>query len=1019
MRLPVLLAAVLLGTPAAISQPALPFDGVPWLGYNAGTSAFDANPNPTERDPYAIAAADFDGDGDQDAVVANYDYPSPGGTDGSSGFALLFNRGDGTYAEPVHYTVSTKGHFDIEVADFDEDGDLDLAMPHSGRLGSEIGSSVVLYLNDGGGAFTPGGEFDVQTMPLDIDVGDFNGDGHLDIVAGSSDFSVERIAVLLGDGAGGFAPQIPIDMGDTLPTHVVAGDFNGDGYDDIAAEVLYNLLIVMSDGAGGFLPPVMLTDPGFQDPHVVRISPVDYDEDGVLDLLVAIDENAPPGIRNDLAFYRGNGDGTFAAPVLQDVGRHFLTPEALVPGDLDGDGHLDLAVCEFYGVTGDGIITLFGDGTGHFSDGRLVPAGQTSADLALADVDGDGDLDVLAADRMSLAVTVHRNPGDGLLPELTDRFSSGVSIAIHQVAGDVDGDGDLDLFASGGSFGTPGAVVKNNGDGTFGTPTTITHSTQYGRGTSTGKLRDLDGDGDLDILYNDAPTDFFTGYDFWTALNDGTGTFAAPVEWDLNTAGNGDIDAFDLDNDGDLDVANLEELGAGTSGHRLWISLNNGDATFQPPYTYQLVFGPHAIAGDDLNRDGNVDLVVAHEGFVGNGTVVSVLLGNGDGTLQAPVTYTVGRGPDWIVIEDLDADGHLDITTANSGFENSGRESLTVLFGTGTGTFTGRTDYYVPYAPDLHGTTGFEAGDVDGDGDLDLMVTTVANGIAMYYNDGAGGFTFPHRLGVYWSPRSPLFEDFDGDGVPDLLMLIDDLDLATEGNALVLLPGLSGQVAPVAVAAEPVGGPITIPAGGGTFAFTITLTNTTAEPQGVEAWSAVSGPADREPVLGPRAVTLPPGATVVRTLTQQVPGAAPAGAYTYTVNVGTFGSAVTASDSFLFTKEGGATRGAAYEGEWSATGWDEAAARAALLEGEATLDPVYPNPFTRAATVGYTLPGPGPIRLVVYDVLGREVAVLEEGMQEAGAHASVLDASGLAPGTYLVRLGTPHGVLVQTVTLVP
>src|SRR5690606_28443858 len=117
--------------PAAVAQAPLPFD-VPWVGYNAGSSAFPGNPDPYERDPYAIASADFDGDGDVDVVVANYDYAAPGGTDGSSGFAVLFNEGDGVFGEPVHYTFTTKGSFDVVVGDFDEDGHPDLALPNSG-----------------------------------------------------------------------------------------------------------------------------------------------------------------------------------------------------------------------------------------------------------------------------------------------------------------------------------------------------------------------------------------------------------------------------------------------------------------------------------------------------------------------------------------------------------------------------------------------------------------------------------------------------------------------------------------------------------------------------------------------------------------------------------------------------------------------------------------------------------------------------------------------------------------------
>ncbi|MDX1384758.1 MAG: VCBS repeat-containing protein, partial [Thermoanaerobaculia bacterium] len=425
----------------------------------------------------------------------------------------------------------------------------------------------------------------------------------------------------------------------------------------------------------------------------------------------------------------------------------------------------------FDGRSYDGLRLVLNDGAGGFGPVTVIPAGQGTFAVAAVDVEGDGDIDLLSADRYSMAVTVHRNPGNGVFPVLATRYDTGTFTTLHLVAGDTDGDGDLDVFVSGESFGTPGAIVESHGDGTFGDPVIITHSTDYGRGASNGKLRDLDGDGDLDILYNDAHTDFFTGYDFWTALNDGFGNFGPPTEWDLNTFGNGDVDAFDLDNDGDLDVVNAEELAGAFGGDRLFIRLNNGDATFQPAYTVQISKGPHAIAGGDFDGDGNIDLVTTHWMPYGFRDFLNVHLGNGDGTFQEEVVYTVGRGPRWIVVEDLNGDGHLDLATANSSSDNWGRETLTVLFGEGDGTFSGRTDYYAPYSPDLQGVHGLAAGDVDGDGDPDLMLTSVANGVAMYYNDGAGGFDFPHRLGVYWGAWSPVYADFDGDQTPDLAMI--------------------------------------------------------------------------------------------------------------------------------------------------------------------------------------------------------------------------------------------------------
>lgn len=234
---------------------------------------------------------------------------------------------------------------------------------------------------------------------------------------------------------------------------------------------------------------------------------------------------------------------------------------------------------------------------------------------------------------------------------------------------------------------------------------------------------------------------------------------------------------------------------------------------------------------------------------------------------------------------------------------------------------------------------------------------------------------------------------------------------------------LSEPLAPVAVTAAPIGGPLTIPAGGSSFEFTVTLTNTTAQTQTVEAWTAVSGPVSREPVLGPRTVTLPPGATAMRTLTQQVPANAPAGTYTYAVNVGRYPSAAASSASFPLTKRGatlaGVRAGREGAGAWSASRWDGAGASAAgaLLPGGLALSEASPNPFASAARLALEVEEPQHVRVEVFDGLGRQVALLHEGALEAGAHPLVLDGRGLAAGAYLVRATGETSTASRALTL--
>jgi len=804
-----LFAPLLLVAWAARAQP---FDA-PWIGYDAGSSAFPGNPAPFERDPTAITAGDLNGDGYDDVVVSNFEFAAPGGgTDGMSGFVVLINLGDGTYGPPTHYTVSARGCWDVALGDFDGDGDIDVVVPVADTFW-ETGNTAVLLLNDGSGAFPTRRTFSVGgAAPTGITAADFDGDGHLDMATSNFENFQEdgSVSVLRGDGAGFFAPAVTYAVG-PRPFKLVAGDLDGDGRPDLAvAHNWQEVSILLNDGSGLFGAPLVYDQlfPWHDAMYYGAIALGDSDNDGDLDLFYSNTDSDPVGSEVPRIVHLRNDGGTFSRAPDIVLNIYSSGPADLVTADFDGDGWLDVAGLNFDGRATDGLRVVYNDGAGSFGPSTMIPAGQGTFALAVADVDGDGDTDLLSADRYSMAVTVHENPGDGLFPVLASRYPSGTSSTLHLVAGDVDGDGDLDLFASGESFGTPGALIRSNGDGTFAAPVTYTHSTTYGRGVSNAKLRDLDGDGHLDLLFNDAHTDFFTGYDFWTGLNDGTGTFGPLTEWQLGTCGNGDVDAIDLDNDGDLDVVNLEQLGCGGSGdpQRIFIRLNNGDATFQPAYTIDIGRIPRDLGHGDFNDDGNVDLVTAHWGVYGANDFINVHLGNGDGTFQQESVYLVGRGPRYVVVADLNGDGHEDFATANSSDDNTGRETLTVLFGTGTGTFTGRADYYAPYSPDLQGVSGLEAGDVDGDGDLDLMMATVANGLAMYYNDGAGTFTFPHRLGVYWGPWSPVYDDFNGDGIPDLAMLTS-MPPSGIGREIAILPGRTGVPTAVNPAAPSSGDP--------------------------------------------------------------------------------------------------------------------------------------------------------------------------------------------------------------------
>lgn len=204
--------------------------------------------------------------------------------------------------------------------------------------------------------------------------------------------------------------------------------------------------------------------------------------------------------------------------------------------------------------------------------------------------------------------------------------------------------------------------------------------------------------------------------------------------------------------------------------------------------------------------------------------------------------------------------------------------------------------------------------------------------------------------------------------------------------------------------------PVQTPAGS-RFAFEVAITVPAGGPASVDGWGEAITPSGRRVVVyQPRAVAVTPGATTTVRAKQAVPSGAAPGTYTYIVHVGTYPTAE-ASDSFEVVVSGGdlAKGGATdWEGEW---GVDDAPEAFALA-------PPVPNPARGTVTLTYDLAESGPVRLEVFDSLGRRVADVASGYAEAGRQRVTFDAGGLVPGAYLVRLDAGGRVLTRPLTVV-
>ena len=158
--------------------------------------------------------------------------------------------------------------------------------------------------------------------------------------------------------------------------------------------------------------------------------------------------------------------------------------------------------------------------------------------------------------------------------------------------------------------------------------------------------------------------------------------------------------------------------------------------------------------------------------------------GIGTGDFLAPLKIALNKSPYDIIVRDLNGDGNPDIVTCTE--YNAGDE---VILGNGDGTFQPAQNYDGAYSPDLRNESGITSGDIDGDGDIDLMVGNYAsNDISIYLNNGNGGFSFPMRYGLYYNTAAPFFADFDGDGKGDIIATVG-LPPSKLSGALALLKG--------------------------------------------------------------------------------------------------------------------------------------------------------------------------------------------------------------------------------------
>lgn len=537
---------------------------------------------------------------------------------------------------------------------------------------------------------------------------------------------------------------------DGLPVVSATGDVNGDGLPDlvVAAAPKSGLnqnesrLVVMLGASDGFFAPPTMTVLDSGRTHSVALA--DITGDGRLDVLLG---TSIDGISSILSVLPGQGDGTFGTVTAHPAG--FIGPVDLAPADLDGDGDIDVALSNSgsFGSPGSSTVAIWLNGGGGLLGTRTdYPLPGIPYSIALGDFNGDHRPDVVTASQyFQYGVSVLLNDGTG---HMGPHMEWATGIRYEDVAtGDLTGDGfvDIAVTATSGSEGV--WILPGHGDGTFGTSLFRPASDPYSI-----LVDDLTGDGRLDLVVahgKSAPrVTLFPGQ--------AVASPGSPLSsWTFHRSGS--LVSADFNGDGRPDLSCL-----GTSQGAATLLTGNGDGTFGTVHAVAL---PNegatlAVAIGQLNADPTLDLAAP------TGYFLSALAGAGDGSFATMAHFSGSGGfVRRILATDVTGDGRADIVAAEE------TPDLVVVFPRlPAGGFGEPQVTPIPGSP-----RGLAVGDFDGDGVMDLVVSGIsfqnpqASGVYLLGGAGDGTYEYVGTVASGENVRGIALGNMDDDPLPDLV----------------------------------------------------------------------------------------------------------------------------------------------------------------------------------------------------------------------------------------------------------
>ncbi|SET44320.1 FG-GAP-like repeat-containing protein [Hymenobacter actinosclerus] len=703
----------------------------------------------------AVTLGDVDGDGDLDLVVAG----AINGLYSQPVVEAKLNDGTGQFTAGPRLLLN-KTPTQVALADVDANGHLDLLVRYAGSYQTEEGGTLI-RLNDGMGTFS--GTADLPLPGMGMVVGDADADGDLDLITHSH--------VALGNGAGSFSAIVPIAGAEPYTRLVAAADLDGDQDLDVVSVGAYLLALrfnqpapaptitALMPASGPVGSTVLITGTNFIGVRAVAFNGVAapvYTVRSATELVATVPAGATSGLVA-VSTPAGQATSKVRFEVTLPIAVVAVSPtrnQASAPTNTAISATFDQAISAASAAglrvhsLGRGLRggTIAGGGTSQltFTPAKAFGPGErvsVSLPASLAGNSGSGSVRPQVFQFMAAAA----GTGTGLFDTIGTANVPLVYRSNSLTVGDLNNDGNPDFITN------DGYVHLNSGGGSFRAGTRVPVSSLYG--TTPGlALGDLNNDGKLDIVTNGGSV----------FLNNGLATFTEQSIFINKTAIIPNLTLGDLDGDGDLDLLLLK-----SSADSLYIRFNDGTGRFPTYQGIRLDYRPTGVITGDVDNDGDLDVIVACGGLTGpNANSLNICFNNGQGLLTRVVRLPTASGDiQRVVLGDLDNDGDLDLATNNgSVYRNDGQ-----------GNFL--SSQKIPACWDL------ALGDVDADGDLDLVLVgspiSSAPFSAVLLNDGQATFSTGVAPASLPAARDGLaLTDVDGDGDLDLLVVASDENAA-------------------------------------------------------------------------------------------------------------------------------------------------------------------------------------------------------------------------------------------------